>query len=182
MGIFERYTEHARRAIFFARHEALQSGAPQIDTGHLLLGLIHEPGSRANQILGLAIHSDLFQQQLRKAAASTKPKIKDIPLTNASKRALACTVEEADMLQSQVIDTEHLVLGLLREGNSEAATLLAGVGIDLESARDLLRQQPGLHPRAPAKQTETLKPLPAFILLVALSFAIYLIVRLAVGK
>jgi ATP-dependent Clp protease ATP-binding subunit ClpC len=182
MGIFERYTEQARRAIFFARHEAGRSGSLQIDTEHLLLGVLHEWGSRADQVLGLAAHSDFFQQQLRKPASSTKAGSKDIPLTIASKRTLAYTVEEADMLQSESIDTEHLVLGLLREGNSAAATLLSERGIDLESARDLIRQNLGLHPYASAKQTQTLKPLPAFILLVAVSLAIYLIVRLAIGK
>jgi ATP-dependent Clp protease ATP-binding subunit ClpC len=115
--MFERYREDARRAIFFARWEAQQSGSAYIEPAHLLLSLTHDADSKANQLFGLAAHAESFRQQLASHASAQSSTSVDLPLSNTGKRVLAYTVEEADKLASRPIGTEHVLLGLLREKN-----------------------------------------------------------------
>jgi ATP-dependent Clp protease ATP-binding subunit ClpC len=114
--MFERYREDARRAIFFARWEAQQSGSAYIEPAHLLLSLTHD-AAKANQLFGLAAHAESFRQQLASHASAQSSTSVDLPLSNTGKRVLAYTVEEADKLASRPIGTEHVLLGLLREKN-----------------------------------------------------------------
>lgn len=114
--MFERYTEKARRTIFFGRHEASEFGYEQIEADFLLLGLARENPELTMRWLGLNY------AQLRESLAQLYPGNEriatsvDLPLSNASKRALAYASEEADRLGDRHIGTEHLFLGLLREG------------------------------------------------------------------
>src|SRR5579863_6939251 len=97
-NMFERYTEKARRVIFFARYEASQFGSPYIETEHLLLGIIREDRSLTNRFL----RSDMAS--IRKQIEShTTPREKvstsvDLPLSNESKRVLAYALEESERL------------------------------------------------------------------------------------
>jgi len=135
--MFERYTEKARRVIFFARYEASQFGSPYIETEHLLLGLLRED----KRIVLLFFHSHVFVEEIRKKIerhAYIREKIStsvDLPLSNESKRVLAYAGEEAERLDHKHIGTEHLLLGLLREKDSFAALLLNEEGLNLEDAR-----------------------------------------------
>lgn len=127
--MFERYTEKARRAIFFARYEASQLGSPEIDTEHLLLGLLRENKS-------LFPWSHNVTDQIRKRVEALTPVREktstavDLPLTTAAKRVLHFAKEEADRLAHKHIGTEHLLLGLLDEDGGLAAQLLRGYGAD----------------------------------------------------
>ena len=112
--MFERYREDARRAIFFARSEAQQSGSGYIEPEHLLLSLTHDADSKANQLFSLAAHAASFRQRLGSHASAKSSTSVDLPLSNAGKRVLAYTAEEAERL-ARPIGTEHLLLGLLRE-------------------------------------------------------------------
>ncbi len=133
--MFERYTEHARRCIFFGRYEASMFGSPEIATEHLLLGILRDDKKVASQ-LGIgadAIRKELEQLAPPKERVSTSV---DMPLSMEAKRALSFAAEEADALSHKDIDTSHLVLGLLRVEESLAAKLLRAHGLDYERYRE----------------------------------------------
>ena len=181
--MFERYREDARRAIFFARWEAQQSGTVYIEPEHILLSLTHDSDSKANQLFALSSHKETFRAQLGVKASAESSKASDFPLSNVSKRILAYTAEEADKLASKPIGTEHLLLGLLREIKSDVPAALAAVGIDLHSARNRIRKDrelPILDSEPDDKETSLrpLRPFAAFALLIAVLSLFYLLVRL----
>jgi ATP-dependent Clp protease ATP-binding subunit ClpC len=142
--MYERFSQDARRAVFFADREARQAGSPYLEPEHLLLGLTHEADSKANQLFALAAHAESFRKQLEAVAPLKASKPVDVPVSNTCQRVLVHTVEEADQLGSRQIGTEHLLLGLLRENESRAAELLASAGIHLHIARNRVRQDAGL--------------------------------------
>ena len=138
--MFEKYTEKARRVIFFARYEASQFGSPYIETEHLLLGLLREDKALTNRFLRGHAQVEAIRKQIEdhtvmgeKVSTSV-----DLPLSNECKRVLAYAAEEAERLSHQHIGTEHLLLGLLREENSFAAQLLKERGIMLSRIREEL--------------------------------------------
>src|SRR5689334_8028216 len=131
----ERYREDAIRAIFFARWEAQQAGSSYIKAKHILLRLTHDANSKANQLFALSAHVEAFRTPLKPYASIQSSTSKDLPFSNASKRILAYTDEEAERLDSRLIGTEHLLLGLLRERQSPVPQALAKAGIDLRSAK-----------------------------------------------
>ena len=141
--MFERYTEKARRVIFFARYEASQFGSPYIDTEHLLLGLLREYKALAHRFLPSHASMESIRRQVEhhspvrdKVATSV-----DLPLSNECKRILAYAAEEAERLNHKYIGTEHLLLGLLREEKCFAAELLREHGVRLSAIRDYLTQE-----------------------------------------
>jgi ATP-dependent Clp protease ATP-binding subunit ClpC len=144
--MFERYTDESRRAIFFARHAALSRGKAAIDSNHLLLGLVWEKGTRADALFQLRVL--LPEETSQKTTMNKAQSIEsEIPLSDDSKRALACTAIEADQLKDYWIDTDHLVLGILREDKCSAAAKLRAVGLKLESARKLVVDNKSSRPR-----------------------------------
>jgi ATP-dependent Clp protease ATP-binding subunit ClpC len=138
--MFERYTEKARRVIFFARYEASQFGSPFIETEHLLLGLLREDKALTNRFL----RSHASIESIRKQIESRTPireKVStsvDLPLSQECKRVLAYAAEEAERLTHKHIGTEHLLLGLLREDKSFAAEILHERGLRLSTLREEL--------------------------------------------
>jgi ATP-dependent Clp protease ATP-binding subunit ClpC len=183
--MFERYRQDARRAIFFSRWEAQQSGSAYIEPEHLLLSLIHDADSKANQLFALSSHTDNFRSQFRPHPPAKTSTSVDLPLSNTGKRVLAYAAQEADNLASKAIGTEHLLLGLLREKKSDVPKALAALGIDLHSARNRIREAQGLpildrkpHDKASLR---TLRPFAAFLLLVVVLSLLYLIVRLVIS-
>jgi ATP-dependent Clp protease ATP-binding subunit ClpC len=136
--MFERYTEKARRVIFFARYEASQFGSPYIETEHLLLGLLREDKALANRFLRShaaleSIRKQIESQTTIREKGSTSV---DLPLSHECKRVLAYAAEEAERLSHKHIGTEHLLLGLLREEKSFAAEILHERGLRLSQVRD----------------------------------------------
>jgi len=181
--VFERYREDIRRAIYFARWEALQSGSAYIEPKHILLALTHDADSKANQLFALAAQVEAFRTPLKPYASIQSSTSKDLPFSNASKRILAYAAEEANRLASTPIGTEHLLLGLLREKKSDVPNALAKVGIDLRSARNKIRAAQGL--RIPDREPDDwenslrpMRPFAAFALLVVTLSLLYLIFRL----
>ena len=135
--MFERYTEPARRVIFFGRHEALESGSDYITTEHLLLGVLREDHALALRLLG----SEEKIAALRAQVSSPKPSTRtsasvDLPLNHEGKRVLAYGAEEALRLSHRHIGAEHLLLGILREKNSQAAQALRAAGLELTQLRE----------------------------------------------
>ncbi len=146
--MFDRYTESARRVIFFGRYEASQYGSSEIKTEHLLLGLFRGDRRLTRKLLGSGgpikrfISSYSSIESIRRKISVVGGKIstsEDIPLSNESKRVLEYAAEEADRLTDRHIRSKHLLLGLLRENQSMAAQLLGEEGVTLERARDRIR-------------------------------------------
>ena len=137
--MFERYTERARRVIFFARYEASQLGSNSIETEHLLLGLIREGKGLTSRIFS---KSHLSMESIRKeieGRALYRDKVStsvDIPLSSESKRVLGYASEEAERMLHNYIGTEHILLGLMREEKSVAAGILGEKGMRLTSVRE----------------------------------------------
>ncbi len=153
--MFERYTEKARRVIFFARYEASQFGAPAIEPEHLLLGLMREDKTLTARFLARAqasleaIRKDIEQRAPLREKISTSV---ELPLAPETKRVLAYAHEESDRLQHRHIGTEHLLLGLLREERSMAAEILYERGLRLAAVREEVARATGADPRAAQKK------------------------------
>ena len=138
--MFERYTEKARRVIFFARYEASQFGSPYIETEHLLLGLLREDKALTNRFLRSHASIESIRKQIE-GRTTIREKVStsvDLPLSQECKRVLAYAAEEAERLQHKHIGTEHLLLGLLREDKSFAAEILHERGLRLSTIREEL--------------------------------------------
>lgn len=140
--MFERYTEKARRVVFFARYEASQFGTSEIQSEHLLLGILREGKAALNAILGLTQVEDI-RLQIEAVAERGSKKLAtsvDLPLANDSKRILAYAAEEAERLTQKHIGIEHLLLGILREEKSLGAKILHKQGVMLDPARKLIAE------------------------------------------
>ena len=137
--MFERYTDGARRVLFFARYEASQLGSATIEPEHVLLGLIRGGKGLASRIFG---RSHLPLERVRKeieARAVFPQEIStsvEIPFSAESKRVLEFAAEEADRLLHSYIGTEHLLLGILREERSLAASVLIENGVRESRVRE----------------------------------------------
>jgi ATP-dependent Clp protease ATP-binding subunit ClpC len=150
--MFERYTEKARRVIFFARYEASQFGSPYIETEHLLLGLLREDKALTNRFLRSHASVESIRKQIE-GHTTIREKVStsvDLPLSNECKRVLAYAAEEAERLSHKHIGTEHLLLGLLREEKCFAAEILHERGLRLLAIREELAR--ATQEKAPAQQ------------------------------
>lgn len=132
--MFERYTEKARRAIFFARLEASNFGGDHIETEHLLLGIVREHKPLAERLFAKPEAEDALRQEMTEHSAG-RQKMRtsvDMPLSEECKRALTYAAEEAERLSQKYIGCEHLALGLIREEQSFAAQIIRRAGITPE--------------------------------------------------
>ncbi len=135
--MFERYTEAARRAVFYARYEAAKCGSAIIETEHLLLGVLHQDHDLALRLFGSEQSVAALEAQISSAEAAVEASTAvDLPLSQESKRVLAYGAEEAERLGHRHVGTAHLVLGLLREPDSRAAQALAQAGAELARFRE----------------------------------------------
>jgi Clp amino terminal domain, pathogenicity island component len=163
--MFERFTERARRVLFFAHDEASQLGSIRIDTEHLLLGLIRDGKGLTNRLFadaGIAL-DDIRDEVLRRVPARSKTSTSaDIPFSAATNRVLQHSAEEADRLLHDYLGTEHLLLGLLSEEGSVAADVLTSRGLRLDRVREHIVKllsdgmRPG-HPGPPSIPANTFK-------------------------
>ena len=138
--MFERYTERARRVIFFARYEASQFGSTTIETEHLLLGLIREDKNLTNRFLRNQSSIESIRKEIE-GRTTIREKVStsiDLPLSNECKRILAYAAEEAERLNHRHIGTEHLLLGILREEKCVAGEILHERGLRLNAIREEL--------------------------------------------
>ncbi len=135
--MFERYTEKARRVIFFARYEASQYGRSSIETEHILLGLLREDRalmSRFHLDLGPEIRDEIDRVVYRGTRVSTSI---EMPLSTDSQKIFTLAAEESERLGNRHIGTEHILLGILRVEESLAAKLLSAKG----AKADVIRTQ-----------------------------------------
>jgi quercetin dioxygenase-like cupin family protein len=137
--MFERYTEQARRVLFFSRYEASQLGHHSIETEHLLLGLLRENKGIPSRIFE---RRQIAVEDLRKDIKGRRPSREtvstsvEIPFTADTKHALQFAAEEADRLLHDDIGAEHLLLGLLREEGSVGAAVLISRGLKPDVVRE----------------------------------------------
>src|SRR5947207_1521491 len=135
--MWQRFTERARRVVFFAQEEAARLGENYVGTEHLLLGLVRENDSVAARILDRLgvplgrIRSDIERQVTR----GHENLGQDTQFTPRSRRAIDLACEEARQLNQEHIGTEHLLLGLIREGDGLAARILVKLGADVDRTR-----------------------------------------------
>ena len=138
--MFERYTEKARRVIFFARYEASAFGSSEITTEHLLLGMLREDEGLIQEITGVS--PEVIRVQIAKSVSGKERAATSIelPLSQECKRILAYGAEEAERLRHRHIGTKHLFLGILREDSAFATQVLRQNGVTLEAVRDACSQ------------------------------------------
>jgi ATP-dependent Clp protease ATP-binding subunit ClpC len=142
--LFERYTPAARQAIHWAVYMAGQVGSTEIETEHLLLGVLRSDMTLASRFLGSPWAGENVWKKLeqKKTIREKVPGARETPLDKASKRVLALASEEADSLSSKQIGTEHLLLGLLREEKSLGAEILSELGVRFALTRQELSREP----------------------------------------
>jgi ketosteroid isomerase-like protein len=138
--MFQRFTEKARRVIFYARYEAGQYGSSRIESEHLLLGLLREDKGLLWHFMdaegsGIDIRGEIEKRVTRGEGFSTTV---EVPLADDCKKILSLAVEEADRVDNPHIGTEHLLLGTLLVESSLAAQLLTETGIKPEPVREQL--------------------------------------------
>jgi len=136
--MFERFTDRARRVVILAQDEARTMNHNYVGTEHILLGLIHEgEGIAAKALAQLGITLDAARAQVEEIIGKgSQAPSGHIPLTSRAKRILELSLREALQLNHPYIGTEHLLLGILREGEGVAAQVLIKMGADLSQVRD----------------------------------------------
>src|SRR5512133_2964747 len=140
--MFERFTEKARRVVVYAQEEARMLNQNYIGTEHLLLGLIREQdgiAAKALESLDISLE-DVHQQVEELIGRGTYVPTGHIPFTPRAKKVLELSLREALQLGHNYIGTEHILLGLIREGEGVAAQVLLNLGADLEKVRSAVIQ------------------------------------------
>ncbi|MBP1325764.1 ATP-dependent Clp protease ATP-binding subunit ClpC [Leucobacter exalbidus] len=140
--MFERFTDRARRVVVLAQEEAKMLNHNYIGTEHILLGLIHEgEGVAAKALEQLDISLDAVRAQVTDIIGTgQQPPAGHIPFTPRAKKVLELSLREALQLGHNYIGTEHILLGLIREGEGVAAQVLAKLGADLNRVRQTVIQ------------------------------------------
>ncbi len=140
--MFERFTERARRAVVLAQEEARMLNHNYIGTEHILLGLIHENrGVAARALESLGISLDAVRHQVEEIIGrGQQAPSGHIPFTPRAKKVLELSLREALQLGHNYIGTEHILLGLIREGDGVAAQVLVKLGADLNRVRQQVIQ------------------------------------------
>src|SRR5215831_4795281 len=146
MNMFERFTETARRTVFYARYYASDFGATTIESEHLLLALIREDRYLADTLLAgsslVEVRKEIEERVTIREKVSTSI---DMPLSNESARILAYASDEAERMNSTIVGTQHLLLGVLREEKCLAAEILERHRLNLNQLRNEFRNMPVPH-------------------------------------
>jgi ATP-dependent Clp protease ATP-binding subunit ClpA len=142
--MFERYTEQARRVVFFARQETSNLGGQMIESEHLLLGVIREGNDLLKRIAPQFPSIKQIRAEItkRRPIGPKVPIAIDLPLSEESAHILAYAAEEADRVNHVNIGTEHLLLAILREPNCLAAEILRAHGFELSVMRESIANMP----------------------------------------
>jgi ATP-dependent Clp protease ATP-binding subunit ClpC len=158
--MFERFTERARRVVVYAQEEARELSHNYIGTEHLLLGLLREPESVAGRVLAkLEISLDAVRAQVVEIIGRGEgAQSGHIPFTPRAKKVLELSLREALQLGHNYIGTEHILLGLVREGNGVAARVLVKLGGTPDRVRGAVLELAPAGPEAGAEPSARLRP------------------------
>src|SRR5579862_3076426 len=168
--MWQRFTERARKVVFYAQEEAQKFGEGYVSTEHLLLGLVRESDSVAARVLeklGVSLNRIRAEVEKQLPRGDARPS-QDMTLTPRAKRVIDLAYDEARNLNNNYIGTEHLLLGLIREGDGLAGRVLAKLGVELEKARREVmalqdnETQPGKPPGRPGAGPRTTQTLDEF--------------------
>ncbi len=137
MFMFGRFTERAQKVLFLAQEEAKRLNHNFVGTEHLLLGLVREgDGIAARALQKLGVDLVKVRQEVEKMIGKgDKPVLQSISYTPRAKKVIELAIEEGRNLGHNYVGTEHLLLGLIREGEGIAAKVLSNLGVDLKRAR-----------------------------------------------
>jgi len=137
MFMFGRFTERAQQVLVLAQEEAKRLNHNFIGTEHLLLGLVREGSGIASRALqGMSVDLSRVRSEVERITPKGEKIIQQgISYTPRAKRVVELAIEESQNLGHNYVGTEHLMLGLIREGEGIAAQVLANMGIDLKRAR-----------------------------------------------
>jgi hypothetical protein len=157
--MWQRFTERARRIVFFAQEEAGRLGENYVSTEHLLLGLVRENDSVAARVFDrMGVSLTRVRSEIERQVTRGDGRLgQDMQLTPRAKRVIDLAYDEARQLSNNYIGTEHLLLGLIREGEGLAGRVLAKLGVELERTRREIRalqDKPG-GPASSSSHTET---------------------------
>jgi ATP-dependent Clp protease ATP-binding subunit ClpC len=134
--MFERFTDRARRVVVQAQEEARALGHSYVGTEHILLALTHQGGVAGKALEALGIGPEAVRQGVEEAVGRGELSMTGhIPFTPRTKNVLEHALRESRLLGHTYIGTEHLLLGLLSEGEGEAARVLTGLGADPNEVR-----------------------------------------------
>jgi ATP-dependent Clp protease ATP-binding subunit ClpC len=138
MSMFQKFTDRARRVVVWAQEEARTLDHSYIGTEHILLGLVHEGEGVATRTLeSLGIGLETVRQQVEDVIGRGKHAPSGhIPFTPRAKKVLELSLRESVEFGHRYVGTEHILLGLIREGEGVAAQVLTRLGADLDRTRD----------------------------------------------
>jgi len=156
--LWQRFTENARQVIFFAQEEAQKFGEGYVSTEHLLLGLTRDGTTLAARTLAhLGVEVATIRSEVEKQLPWSADRTSDeMTLTPRAKRVIDLAYDEARNLNNNYIGSEHLLLGLVREGHGLAARVLEHLGVELEACQEAVRHIQGLEGRAtPSPETRS---------------------------
>lgn len=142
--MFERYTEKARRVIFYARYEASQFGTQQMETEHLLLGLLQADPEFIARLLREGETAETIRARVHERTPK-HPRIStsiDLPLSETFRQVLSDAEQESARLQHDIVGTEHVVIALLLQEHDPAARFLVEAGASLAAGRQIVEEMP----------------------------------------
>lgn len=139
--MFGRFTERAQKVLALSQEEALRLGHNNIGTEHILLGLIKEgEGIAAKALKSLDIDSEKIQQEVEQLIGKGESTNQTIHYTPRAKKVIELSMDEARKLNHSYVGTEHILLGLIREGEGVAARVFNNLGVSLNKARQQVLQ------------------------------------------
>jgi ATP-dependent Clp protease ATP-binding subunit ClpC len=162
--VWQRFTERARRVVYFAQEEAARLGETFVSTEHLLLGLVREKDSVACRLLDkMGVSLSRIRSEVERQVPRGEGRLsQDMALTPRAKRVIDLAYDEARQLNNNYIGTEHLLLGLIREGEGLAGRVLIRMGVDLERTRREVAQLHDTETAVPAKSRSRTPTLDEF--------------------
>ena len=145
--MWQRFTERARRAVFFAQEEAGRLGLNYVSSEHILLGLVRENDSKASEVLRrMDVPVSRVRAEVERGATRGEGRLgQDMQLTPRAKRVIDLAFDEAKSMSDEHIGSEHLLLGVLREGEGLGARVLQALGADYDVMKDTVMQIQGKH-------------------------------------
>ena len=138
--MWQRFTEQARKVVFYAQEEAQRFGENYVSTEHIILGLVRETGStavRALELMGVSAKRVRAEVEKQLPRGDDRPS-QNMSLTPRAKRVIDLAYDEARNINNNYIGTEHILLGLIREGDGLAGRVLDKLGVTLEVARSTI--------------------------------------------
>ncbi|WP_112179220.1 MULTISPECIES: ATP-dependent protease ATP-binding subunit ClpC [Paraliobacillus] len=168
--MFGRFTERAQKVLALSQEEAVRLGHNNIGTEHILLGLINEgEGIAAKALTSLGLETEKIQQEVENLIGKGEKVSQTIHYTPRAKKVIELSMDEARKLGHSYVGTEHILLGLIREGEGVAARVLNNIGVSLNKARqqvlqllgsnETARKNQGRNGQATAANTPTLDSL-----------------------